>query len=155
MRKKLILSVVFVLAVLIIGYTYSIFNNKNYFGGDDAYCEGGINKTINVKNNVTLLKVDIEAVKGEAVNDENGFCELPSIEEARESNSFKVSNEQGEMVLIVEDNNGNVVKEEAIELGNKVCKQVLLTSKGNYSVRLRGEEFIGLCKIDIYGYKIF
>lgn len=59
------------------------------------------------------------------------------------------------MVLIVEDNNGNVVKEEAIELGNKVCKQVLLTSKGNYSVRLRGEEFIGLCKIDIYGYKIF
>lgn len=158
MRKKIILSVIAFIIIAAVGYGYSIVNGKEYIaGGQGDIVENSIvfSKNINVESSFTLVDLQMDSILGELVFDEDGNCILPVFDEIKDSSSFKVNNEIKTIRATVTNDNNDVIKEFEFKTGSKVSEKILLTSSGNYNIRLYSGEFKGVYKVDIESYKIF
>lgn len=156
MKKKVILSIVALILIAMVGYTYSIIKGKKYIAGQQGdMLRNSIifTKAINIENNFTLITLDINSILGEPIFDENGNCELPIFDELKNSPNFKVNDETGIIKVIVEKDN-EMIKEFEVKTGDEVSKKILLTSSGEYRITVNGGDFRGRCKLDIESYEI-
>ena len=154
--KRKIKWIVIILFIVIVTYGLKVFFTPSNRGQTGIQNENGrevlLSPLTSNNSEFKLVKIELGTLCCKAANED---AAISCIEEMKKDANWIKTKKSGEIILAIQNDEGDVVKKIKVNGGDSINKYFWLDGEKQYSVILYNKDFRGYYEYYMYSYNIF